>query len=261
MASGGNNSSFRPQVSTNGAQATGIQYSANTRRLLGITPAGEKIDYLKIVNFVSIFDSKDEEKILLPDGSSFTPKGAKTKPSVESVSPLQYMEAASKILIVLLNKGDLTLAQVPEYLGYMVKVSQLGQKYMWASVMAYDDMYGKAQAVDKFGWDEDVSHARDVTLRPRETKPSSSSSDKDTKSKSNFGDRKSNQKNQKRSQQRSGQERASICNAYNNGQPCPRSPCTYKHFCMTCGSSSHNRLFHSTGSGVTNSGGAAGHSN
>ena len=60
--------------------------SGNPRRLLGVLPNGEHVDYLKVVNFVSVLETGNEEdKISLPDGSYFVRKGAKGKPLVETV--------------------------------------------------------------------------------------------------------------------------------------------------------------------------------
>ena len=60
---------------------------------------------------------------------------------------------------VLLNKGELDSSGVHSYLAYIIIIAQLGQKYTWPSVMKYDDMYRKCQALDKFPWGEDISHA------------------------------------------------------------------------------------------------------
>ena len=247
-------SSPLPGVVDAGGATGGLPHS-NTCRLLGVSPTGEQPDYLKVVNFVSVLDSKEEDKISLPDGSYFVKKGSKSKPSVEAVSPLQYMEASAKIMATLISKGSLSPQGVRDYLAYMVMIAQLGQKYVWSSVMSFDDLYRKAQAIDGFPWGSDVSHARDVTLRPREFKSSPTDKDSKVNSGQSSSDRKSGSSGNKKPTQKSGTDKSGpdnfrICIAFNNGQPCPRNPCQYRHFCSTCGSGSHGRSGHSSAAGA-----------
>ena len=212
-----------------------------TCRLLGITPQGENIEYLRIVNFVSVLESREEERIPLPDGSYIVQKGTRRKPAVESVSPLQYMEATAKIAVALSQKGLLSEQGQKDYMAYTVMIAQLGQKYTWPSVMLYDDAYRKAQAIDNSTWGSDLSHARDITLCPRD-KPAAASGDKVAGKAVSGGGDKNKGKPSRRGRSRNQEER--ICFAFNHGNPCPRTPCNYRHVCLDCFSPAHGRLNH-----------------
>ena len=134
--------------------------AAGTGRLLGIGPKGESIEYLKIKNYVTVRNDDESAKVMLPDGSYFVPKYAfSQKIKLDSVSPLQFMEANSGILAVLISKG-MSLQEVQQYLPYSVLVARLEQKLQWHSLLHFDNEYRQAQAAEGFSWGTDAQHVK-----------------------------------------------------------------------------------------------------
>ena len=83
--------------------------SRETQRLLRLWEQGEKVDYLKIRDYVTILFKVTAEGIYeLPDGSKFVQKGGSTatKPKLENITALQYMEASMRILGKLILDGS-----------------------------------------------------------------------------------------------------------------------------------------------------------
>ena len=52
-----------------------------------------------------------------------------SKPKLDSVTPLQYMEASLRILCEMALKDGANLPQVLQYVGYLVKIANMGQRF------------------------------------------------------------------------------------------------------------------------------------
>ena len=98
-----------------------------------------------------------------------------SKPKLDSVTPLQYMEASLWILREMALKDGASLPHVLQYVGYLVKIANMGQRFQWKSVIKYDSEYRKAQAEAGFPFRADSSVMMQLFLRDRpavEAKPS-----------------------------------------------------------------------------------------
>ena len=224
--------------------------AVTTSRLLGIGPKGENVDYLKITKHITMRSNDDDDdqdaQIKLPDGSCFVHKsGGSRKLHLDSVSPLQYMEANARILAKLILRG-MSAADIQKYLAYNILVARLGQRFTWQSVLHFDDEFRSAQAVENFKWDSDAQHMRDLNLRLRESKPATkSSAGSQTKGENNLPrSRGAKQKNGGGNRLSSGAEGENrLCFGFNQGK-CSFNPCKWLHFCNKCGSPTHGRVDH-----------------
>ena len=90
-----------------------------------------------------------------------------SKPKLDSVTPLQYMEASLRILREMALKDGANLPQVLQYVGYLVKIANMGQRFQWKSVIKYDAEYRKAQAESGFPFGADSSFMMQLFLRDR----------------------------------------------------------------------------------------------
>ena len=127
---------------------------AETRRLLGLGEKGEKVDYHKIRDYVTMKSTSTdtEEGYQMPDGSVFLPKGsaAMAKPKLENITALQYMEGSMRIMGKLILEGSLnTVGQCGQYAAHVAQLARLGQEKDWRSVVRYDDAYREAHVVQK----------------------------------------------------------------------------------------------------------------
>ena len=113
-------------------QSKGV-ISKETQRQLGLSDYGEKISYLKNRDYVIVLSmSRDnvDEVVELLDGSKFVLKGMSTqsKPKLDNISPLQWMEKSIKILVKMIMDGNVVLLeQVPQYAGHIAETCLLGQ--------------------------------------------------------------------------------------------------------------------------------------
>ena len=125
-------------------------------------------NYLDITDFVPSFISETNEEVLSSSQSSeLIVKSVSRKPKLESVSPLQWTAANSRILARLLLEGKICQSNIAHYLSYTVKVSTLALRYTWHSVLFYDREYRRLQASYSFPWGSDVQHLMSIHLVPR----------------------------------------------------------------------------------------------
>ena len=97
-----------------------------------------------------------------------------SKPKLDSVTPLQYMEASLWILRELALKDGASLSHVLQYVGYLVKIANMGQRFQWKFVIKYDSEYRKAQAEASFPFGADSSYMMQLFLHDQpavEAKP------------------------------------------------------------------------------------------
>lgn len=94
------------------------------------------------------------------------------KPRLDSLSPHQWSAANVRIMYQLIMDGTLHMNNIPDYLAYTVKVSQLAECYEWVSVLAYDREYRRLQAALDYTFGTDNPHLYTVYLQ-RKPLPSS----------------------------------------------------------------------------------------
>ena len=86
------------------------------------------------------------------------------KPKVDSISPLQYTEASLRILWEMAKDGQSTGALL-QYVGYLIMVASMGQRFLWKSVIQYDTEYRKSQASLGFRFGADSTYMMQLYLR------------------------------------------------------------------------------------------------
>ena len=84
------------------------------------------------------------------------------KPKVDSISPLQYMEASLRILREMAKDGQSTGALL-QCVGYLIKVASMGQRFLWKSVIQYDTGITGLSRISFWCW----QHLYDATLPER----------------------------------------------------------------------------------------------
>ena len=129
-----------------------------------------KIKYYDIVDFVAPVQ-REEHNVWEGEGCQLTISASTRKPSLESVSPMQWSAANLHIMFQLGNDGSLTQADTHRYLLYTLKVSELAAVYTWRSVLLYDRAYRRAQAQEGFSWGADSPHLDRIHLRHRDHPP------------------------------------------------------------------------------------------
>ena len=173
--------------------------------------------YRKIVDYVPKRSRQIDEEIKVADGMFLKMESSTSRLKVESITPSQWIVANSCILGEMINEseGDPQLMQtVLDYLSYTAKIGDLGGRFVWSSVMLYDDEYRDLQARHGFRWGMDSSHLSTVFLPAREPKPGKHAKNNP----------KPYWKNDK------------MCGYYNSGKKCPHEPlCKFAHSCEKCG--------------------------
>ena len=131
---------------------------------------GEKVEYLDIVDFVPGLLTA-QQKVVVPgsDGQLVFESGPR-KPKLENISPHQWSAANARIMFQLINEGKLNGRGILDYLAYTVKVSQLGERYEWPTVLYYDRQYRELQSMLQFPWASDSPHLHKVYLREKPLK-------------------------------------------------------------------------------------------
>ena len=127
-------------------------------------PKGEKV--LRIVDFLATLVPTDDERTISDNGiSRLVISYDQRKPRLESVTLSQWVVADTRIFSTLLFAGKLPTARdVKDYLAYTVKVMELGSRYVWESVLKYDDEFRQLQAAYGYPWSYDSHHLLGVTL-------------------------------------------------------------------------------------------------
>ena len=108
-----------------------------------------KIEVLKIVDFIEQTVEKEDEQLLLDNGTDkIFFKGRHKKPKLEDLTLSQWIIGSICILNYFIegNKFD-SIAQMQSYLGYMVKVMEWAGKFEWLSVLKFDDDFRHIQAL------------------------------------------------------------------------------------------------------------------
>ena len=152
------------------------------------------------------------------------------KVSLDKISPLQYMEATSRILRDMIINDKINMAGVLQYVGYMTKIACMGQVAPWSAILKYDTEYRKQQAALGFPWGADSPFLFNLFLNqgfaPRQKTsdgPRHSSNARSTYDPS------------------TGQE---ICGKFNGRYGCSLRNCRYAHVCRSCFSHSHGEFRH-----------------
>lgn len=150
-----------------------------------------------------------------------------SKPKVDNISPLQYMEASLRIMREMAIKDGDSREKILEYAGYLIKIANMGQRFMWRSVLKYDAEYRKSQASSNFPWGADSSYMMQIFLREEQNKSGThryEGSNPQTKY--------------------DPISRKPVCNRYNSSQGCTMKNCRYAHMCRVCFSRDHTQITH-----------------
>ena len=155
-----------------------------------------------------------------------------TKPKLDNITPLQYMEASLRIVRESALKEGADLNQVLEQLSYIIKMAIFGQRFQWKSALKYDIEFRKLQASLQFPWNSDSAYLMQAFLQPNTNQPQHSHQPKP----SNFTARQRN-----RFDPNSGKI---ICEKFNGRLGCNLHNCSYAHVCRSCYNPSHNDFSH-----------------
>ena len=97
-----------------------------------------------------------------------------TKPMLDNINQMQYMEAFLCTLQEMAVKDGASLPQVLQYVGYLIQIANMGQRFQWKSVLKYDSEYRKTQAEAGFTDGVDSSFMMQLFLQNM-ARPSTSS--------------------------------------------------------------------------------------
>ena len=164
-----------------------------------------------------------------------------SKPKLEAISPLQYMEASLKIMREMALKDGADLETVLQYAGYLVKIANMGQRCNWQSVIKYDTEYRKYQASGQFMWGADNAWTMMMFLK----EGLGSQQQRDINKWSTPHQRDNFRTN---NDPRSGKP---VCEKFNGRLGCALPACRYAHVCRTCFDASHAQANHNTISSAT----------
>ena len=186
-----------------------------------------------IKDYVTLLQTREKQTVSLGGIELTIPE---TKPKLESISPLQYMEASLKIMREMALKDGADLETVLHYAGYLIKIANMGQRFNWQSVIKYDTEYRKYQASGQFVWGADNAWTMMMFLREglgsqpqRDTNKWSTPRQRD-----NFHTKYDPQ---------SGKP---VCEKFNGRFGCALPSCRYAHVCRTCFDASHAQVNHNT---------------
>ena len=191
----------------------------------GETSSGTNSTVRDIRDFVTLFPERSERtSVRLGDVELSLPD---SKPKIDHINQLQYMEASLRIMREMALKDGDSLEKILQYAGYLIKIANMGQRFLWKSVMKYDSEYRKAQALSNFAWGADNSFMMQIFLRDDPSKTSFTRNDT-SNSHSKFDPA-------------SGKP---VCNRYNSVQGCRMRNCRYVHVCRVCFSREHTGVSH-----------------
>ena len=127
-------------------------------------PKGEKV--LHIADFLATLVPTDDERTISDNGiSRQVISYGQCKPRLESVTLSQWVVANTSIFSTLLFAGKLSTAcNVKDYLACTVKVMELASRYIWESVLKYDDKFHQLQAAYGYPWSYDSHDPLGVTI-------------------------------------------------------------------------------------------------
>lgn len=171
-----------------------------------------------------LYDIRDYVTIMPSEKDKMTPSTLKfgdfeltlpeTKPKLDSITPLQYFEASLRILREMVLKEGVSLTVAMQYVGYLIKTANMGQRFQWKSVLKYDAEYRKTQAEAGFPFGADSSYMMQLFLREQPVwakdagKYSKSKTDPETGK--------------------------PVCGQFNTSAGCKMTSCKYVHKCRIC---------------------------
>ena len=191
----------------------------------------EPIKYHDITDNISLsYDSVDEEVVTAKDGVEMVLRtaGRSAKIPLNKVSVANWNLANYNIMYKLLREGALGHEQIPEYLGYSVKIMDFLNLFDWKSILAYDREYRKKQAAFHFKWGSDPPHLSTSLLVPKFlVKPTEMGAHKST-----FRDKAP----ERRPAQPITSKGQIICKSFNSKGGCKFGyNCKYTHVCLAPG--------------------------
>jgi hypothetical protein len=213
------------------------------------------VNYFKIVEFASPIlrgHTDDEETVIDVQGGSllFKPSSKSKKIKLENITKEQWFAASLRILDKLLISGQLKGRQIPDYLAYLIHVTDLAQQYQWSDVLLLDDAYRREQAKLNCPWGTPIATLERVWLQPKGHLHNK------TKFQGNFKQSQMTGKDHKTAGNTYSQSKVTrgpidpksgkeICIAYNNNRCKCGLSCRYVHVCSTdgCGQS-HSSIEH-----------------
>ena len=191
----------------------------------------EPVKYHDITeNMPLSYDSVDEEVVTAKDGVEMVLRtaGRAAKIPLSKVSVANWNLANYNIMYKLLREGALGHEQIPEYLGYSVKIMEFLNLFDWKSILVYDREYRKKQASFHFKWGSDPPHLSTSLLVPKFlVKTAETSAHKST-----FRDKAP----ERRPAQPTTSKGQIICKSFNSKGGCKFGHnCKYAHVCLTPG--------------------------
>ena len=111
-----------------------------------------------------------------------------------------------------------SLEDIQHYLGYMIKITELANKFQWVSILKYDDQFRILQATYNYPWCFDSNHLHTVLLEPI---PKSPLTNRPLKGPSDHNSNFASTTN----------EGCTICRNFNSSKGCSFPSCVYEHAC------------------------------
>ena len=238
--------SMLPSLLSNGSSTSG---SKSWPRGFGLTGSVQTTSYVytgktntkykKIVDYLPSnhdIEDDDEDVESIAFGENWSLKHNSSRKKLLAVTPTQYMVASQRILFEM--RREMTEANLPletrmlveeQYSHHTIKIGEKNIKYLWTSVLLYDDCYRKRQAELDFPWGADAHHLCDVSMMERGQK----------RNQNRFGTGRN-----PGPQNRRPQKPDRFCGYFNKGEDCPyKSECNRPHICSMCGKN-HSRVDH-----------------
>ena len=128
-----------------------------------------KCEVLRVTDFVNKLVQKEEDKILV-DSQGTNPyiKGVYKKPSLEALTVPQWVIGSIRIFYHLLEGNKFQdRDDMLSYMGHMVKVMELAERYEWLSVVKFDDEFRHIQALYNYPWLYESHHLHATLLRAK----------------------------------------------------------------------------------------------
>ncbi|KAL9970441.1 hypothetical protein ACROYT_G022817 [Oculina patagonica] len=154
------------------AQGDTTRVDLNPHVYLGKSNAGKEEKPLLIPGFVDVYSGSnepEEQELGSSGGAQVIVRAFKKKtPALDTITLSQSMGASVKILNVLLERQNMNVRAIQDYLAYIVKVSELIEEHTWQSVILYDNEYRKLQHRHGFRWGSDSQHLHTRFLKKRQ---------------------------------------------------------------------------------------------
>ena len=125
---------------------------------------------LHIVDYLSSNSQIYEEEIPIAGTAGDSRVVIKTgprRPKVEAVTPSQWFAANCRMIDEMMVDAQCTPIHLRSYIAYVAKTCELSDRYVWGSVMLYDEEYRTQQARQQFPWGTDMPHFHTVFLREK----------------------------------------------------------------------------------------------